>query len=303
MELMEVLEDVLDIKVTTGFQENEFFNNFFEMKNIKDGDRNEFWANKDVILTVAKVAGDHHDLTMQKLGEGESYQIKTSSYAVKVGMDIDTYLLGRKDWSEYVDAVSRAFVAEVQTDMYLGFMEAENKLPNADTFNITGELSAENKPYFDDLISDVSTANGGVSVSIIGLKTDLQKLAKLTEIEWISEDQKKQRAETGRIGSYEGNTLIEIPQRFALNDVTKYLIKPGKLLIMPNVDNKFGKFVDVGETEIVEVDEKGARNDDFKTYEVQREMGIGIMIDKYFGTWNIGDGAAQPQVKREYAFA
>ena len=43
------------------FEENEFFNEFVEMKNIAQGDRNEFWADKDVILTVAKVSGDHHD--------------------------------------------------------------------------------------------------------------------------------------------------------------------------------------------------------------------------------------------------
>ena len=224
---------------------------------------------------------------MQKLGEGEPYSIKTSVYAVKVGMDIDVYLLGRKDWSELVDSVSRAFTIQTQTDMYTEFMAAGEQLPNKEQFNITRELTPENKDRFDELISDVSAANDGASVTIIGLKTDLKKLSKLADIDWISEDQKKQVAEMGRLGSYEGTTLVEVPQRFALNDVTKKLITPGKLLIMPNVDNKFGKFVDVGETEIVEVTNKADRNDDFMTYEVQREMGVGITIDKYFGVWNI----------------
>lgn len=61
LELFEVIEEVLDFKVSTGFKENEFFNAFVEMKNIAEGDRNEFWTDKDVILTVAKVSGDHHD--------------------------------------------------------------------------------------------------------------------------------------------------------------------------------------------------------------------------------------------------
>ena len=60
---MEVLEEAIDFKVETGFQDNEFFNNFVESKNIANGDRNEYWVkNNDVILTVAKVSGDHHDL-------------------------------------------------------------------------------------------------------------------------------------------------------------------------------------------------------------------------------------------------
>ena len=224
---------------------------------------------------------------MQKLGEGEGFSVMTSNYAVKVGMDIDVYLLGRKDWSELVDGVSRAFVIQVQNDMFAECMSAENKLPNHDQFVVSRELIPDNKARFDELISDVSAANGGAGVIIMGLQTDLKKLAALTEIDWISEDQKREMATMGRLGSYEGTTLVELPQRFALNDVTKKLITPGQLLIMPNVDDKFVKFIDVGETEIVEVMDKGTRKDDFMTYEVQREMGIATVIERYFGVWNI----------------
>lgn len=62
LELFEVLEDAIDFKVNTGWAENEFFQIFVENKNLKQGDRNEFWTDKDVILTVAKVSGSHHDL-------------------------------------------------------------------------------------------------------------------------------------------------------------------------------------------------------------------------------------------------
>ena len=287
-ELFEVLEEVIDFKIPTGFRDNEFFNEFVDMRNIADGDRNEFWQDKDVILAVAKVAGDHHDITMQKLGEGESYAVPTSNYAVKVGMDIDVYLTGRKDWSELVDAVSRAYQIQIQNDMFAEVMNAGTKLPNASQFAITKELSKENKADFDQLIEDVSAANDGAPVVIIGLKTDLKKITALADVDWISNSQKEQVAEMGRLGSYEGTTLVEIPQRFAPGDVTKKLVTPGKLLIMPNVDNKFVKFVDVGETEILEYTQKGDKKDDFMTYEVQREMGIATVIERYFGVWTIG---------------
>lgn len=286
IELFEVLEDAIDFKVATGFEENEFFNDFVEMKNIAQGDRNEFWVDKDVILTVAHVAGDHHDLTMQKLGEGEATSVPTSNYAVKVGMDIDVYLLGRKDWSELVDAVSIAYQEQIQNDMFSAFVDAENKIPAKAQFVKTAELTKTNKDSFDELIADVETANQE-SVVIMGLKTDLKKLANLADVDWISEDQKKEVATLGRLGSYEGTTLIELPQRFVKNDVTKKLITPGTLYILPNVDNRFVKFVDVGETEILEVTEKGDRNDDMQTYEVQREMGLAVVLDRYHGVWHI----------------
>lgn len=287
MELFEIIEEVIDFKVATGFKDNEFFNAFVDMKNLAEGDKNEFWTEKDVILSVAQVSGDHHDISLQKLAEGESFSVRTYNYAVKVGMDIDVYLLGRKDWSELVDSVARAFTVKVQNDMFTEVMAAGDKLPTNEQFNVSRELIAANKERFDELLSDVSTANDGVDVVIIGLKTDLKKLTALADINWVSEDQKRQVAELGRLGDYESTTLVEVPQRFVQNDVTRKLITPGRLLIMPNVDNKFVKFCDVGETEIVEVNEKGQRRDDFMTYEVQREMGISTIIDKYFGVWNI----------------
>ena len=204
-------------------------------------------------------------------------------------MDIDVYLTGRKDWSEFVDAISIAFQEKIQNDMFTAFVEADNKLPAQDKFVITDDLTKENKSKFDELIEDVEGANGGASAVILGLKSDLQKLERLQDVDWIADSQKEERARLGRLGSYGVNTLVEIPQRFVKNDVTKKLIKPGKLYIMPNVDNKFVKFTDVGETEIREESEKGDRNDDIQTYEVQREMGVAVILDKYHGVFNIAN--------------
>lgn len=66
-ELFEVIEDVIDFKVETGFKESEFFNQFVEERNIKRGDSQEFWTDEDVILSVVKVAGDHHDFNSSRV--------------------------------------------------------------------------------------------------------------------------------------------------------------------------------------------------------------------------------------------
>lgn len=63
-----VIEEVVDKQIATGFKENEFFNQFVETANMADGDRNEFWVNdQPIILTVAKVAGDHHDFLYRRI--------------------------------------------------------------------------------------------------------------------------------------------------------------------------------------------------------------------------------------------
>lgn len=225
---------------------------------------------------------------MQNLNEGESYRIHTSHYGARIGKDIDLVLLGRVDFTELTDKIAEAFVYFVQNTCYLEVYHAAEKLPNNSQFVKTGVLAAATKESFDTLLEDVGIANGNVEVVIMGTKTALKKLNGLSDVDWRSDSQKEAVANSGRLGSYEGTTMIEIPQRFALNDVTTKLIDNNMLLIFPVVDDKFVKFVDKGETEILEKgSEKGDYADDFQTYEVQREMGIATQIGQYFGRWTL----------------
>ena len=164
-------------------------------------------------------------------------------------------------------------------------MNAGKKLPAQ--FQGTGALSAATKDKLDTLLEDVSLANDGAQVVIMGTRTGLQQFQKLMDVDWITDDQKRDVATMGRLGYYGPYTLVELPQRFALNDTTKKLLDPKTLFIMPQVEDKFIKFVDVGETEIYEVNEKGARMDDTMKYEVQRAMGVGVQIGRYFGIWTL----------------
>lgn len=283
VELFEIIEEIIDRQVTTGWNENEFFNDYVETVNIADGDDKEFYAEDDIILTVTKVSGSNHDLIMQKLGLGETITIPTYYYAVKVGTDIRLFLTGRKNWSDFIDAVTTAFTKKIQADIYTAVMSASQKIPASEQYNKTGSLD---KDTLDTLIEDVSAANGGVEVAILGSKTALKKLNGLTDVDWISYSQKEAVANSGILGTYEGTTLVEIPQRFADNDTATKLVDNKKLLIMPMVDNKFVKFVDYGETTI-EVTEAGETMNDQQSYEVTRRMGVGVIITKYFGSYTM----------------
>lgn len=285
IELFEVMEEEIDIKVETGFRESEFFNNYVEQRNLSRGDSQEFWTNEKVILSVTKISGDHHDFTLQRLGSGESYTVTTSVYGIAVGADIDLYLAGRYDWAKLTDQCAAAFVRKVQNDIYAEMMNAGKKLPAQ--FQGTGALSTTTKDKLDTLLEDVSLANDGAQVVIMGTRTGLQQFQKLMDVDWITDDQKRDVATMGRLGYYGPYTLVELPQRFALNDTTKKLLDPKTLFIMPQVEDKFIKFVDVGETEIYEANEKGARMDDTMKYEVQRAMGVGVQIGRYFGVWTL----------------
>lgn len=289
--IFEVIEETVDIAVTKAWNENEFFNAYVETKNLSAGDENEFWTDADVYLSVSKVtrSGNHY-LSLQRLGSGESYRVQTSAYAAAVGVDLELFLLGRIDFQKFIDKIAEAFVYKIQNDLYAEVMNLDTSVPAG--LRGTGALSAATKDAFDQVIEDVSAANDGEAVVIMGTRTALAQLNKLVDVDWIADSQKESVAAMGRVGSYQGVTLMEIPQRFgrdvdfsnAQGDLPR-LVDNKKLLIMPASGDKFVKFVDVGETEIYERTEVGETMDDMKTYEVKREFGIACQLGKYHGAW------------------
>lgn len=172
---------------------------------------------------------------------------------------------------------------------------AASKLPNPKQFIKTGVLSKDTKAYFDTLLEDVATANMS-DVYIVGTKMALKKLTALADVDWADEGTKRDVSNMGRLGSYEGTTLVEIPQRFKLNDVTAAkLYSNDYLFVFANKEDKFIKFFDKGDVEILEQGQnKGDLADDFQKYEVQRAYGVGVTLGQYFGLWNTDTSAAIP---------
>ena len=282
-----VIEEIIDTQIAHGLSENEFFNAWVESKNMADGDRNEFWADDEIILTVSKVSGDAHDLSMQRLSSGQSYHVDTAVYGIKVGGDIRLFLTGRKDWGAFVDAVVKAYIQKVQTLIATQFANGVNMLPVPATLKGTGALTASTKGQFDTIVEKVSAANES-GVVIMGTKTALKALNALTKVDWSdpASSIKEAVANTGIIGNYEGTPLMEIPQKFTDKTLATPIVDNKKLYIMPAVDDRFIKFVDYGETEL-EVNEKGATQDDMQSYEVQRRMGVATIMTRYHGEWTL----------------
>lgn len=290
-QFFDVIEEVVDWTVTTGLRENEWFNALVNYRNLAEGDDNLFYSeHEEVILSIAKMGKRHHDTILQRLPVGKTYSLDTDLYGAAVGADIDRFLLGQEDWTKLVDAITRAFVVMIQDLILAEVYEAYKKLPVQTGFVNTGALGQATKADFDEVIENVSVANGNAPVVIMGTLNGLAKLDNLIQVNWIAQSQKEAVAAMGRLGNYGPTQLIEIPQRFARNDVTKKMYKDDVLFIFAAGENKLVDMVDVGETLIDEITERGEANgriDDIMKYGVQREFGVATRIGKYFGQWTI----------------
>lgn len=282
-EIFEIIEEEIDFRVNEGYQESEWFNALVDERNLALGDAPEFTTESKALFIVGDYSGDNHDITMQQLPAGQAQTLKTSPKTVKIGKDIDLIILGRLDFTDWIEKIAKSYVQYTQAMVCDMAYQAGNKLPAI--FKGTGTLAKATKEEFDGKIEMVSAYNG-TDVVIMGTKTALKKLNALADVDWASNGQKDSIANTGRLGSYEGTQLIEVPQRVKVGSTTgEMLMSNNILLILPVTEDKFIKFLDEGETEITEVTEKGALVDDFETYEVSRRIGVGVTLGQYFGQW------------------
>lgn len=290
-QFFDVIEEVTDWTVSTGLKENEWFNELVNYKNLNDGDENLFKnEHEEVILSVARMGKRHHDTMLQRLPEGETYSVETDLYGAAVGADIDKYLVGQEDWTKLIDAITKAFVVMTQNLIFAEILEAPKKLPVQTGFVETGALNATNRKKFNKVLQNVSVANDNAEVVIMGTMVGLQELENLIKVDWISSSQKEDVASMGRLGNYGRYRLVEIPQRFAKNDVTKDMYNDNILWVFASGDNKMVDMVDVGETIIDEITNRGESNSniaDLMKYEVQRELGVATRLGRYFGQWTI----------------
>ena len=284
-EIYEIIEDDFEFAINRGFEDNEWFNRFVDRKSHADGDANAFYVDDDQYLIVGKTSGDHHDVTIQQIGAGQEFAVNCVDHSVKIGKDIDLIILGRYDYAKMVQKVAEAFVHDIQNEIFVKAFAAASKLPAAAGLTMTTALSSATKADFDNLIENVEVYNNS-PVMIMGTKVALKMLTALADVNWASESQKEDFTNLGRLGHYEGTTLVEIPQRLELGTGFKKLIPNDVLLILSVKDDKFVKFYDEGETEIFETTEKGEHKDDFQTHEVQRAYGCEVVLGRYFGVYD-----------------
>lgn len=253
-EIFNVIEDTVDDMLTSGWQENEFFNEYVEVRNLALHDTNEFWTEDQTVLTVGKREGNHWDLDRQRLGVNESFRVPTYWVGLAVYEEFERVMLGRADWTRLVNKIYEAMDTYVNELVYAAVMSAgQQVLPGSEQFYKTARLDAAAHDPFVTMIEDVQAANRGTDVVIMGTKTALSKLKNLADINWIAKEDRTDHRNLGHLGIFEGTRVVELPQVFAKNDTTTKMVDPNMLLIMPVSDNRFVKLVYEGDSRIKEV--------------------------------------------------
>ena len=63
--LFDIIEETVQSLLVTGWGNDPFFQKYVDQRNLALGDKNEFYSDDDSILSVMRVAGNHHDIVLK----------------------------------------------------------------------------------------------------------------------------------------------------------------------------------------------------------------------------------------------
>lgn len=291
-EYFELLEEVIERKIDDSLQGNELINQFAEVRNLNEGDKNLFYLQEKTVLSIARVSGGHHDLSLQHFKKPTSFTVGMSRYAVKIGDDIRQYLLNRKNFSDQINAVSYAFEEQIAKDVIAEIANVGSKLPASGDLSksITMPASGNSvtkdtvREAIIDIIDKVRSINGGSDIIVMGTRNACAKLEAVQDLDWLSNDAKKDKYTKGRIAYFDEATLVTVPQKYVKeNDTLKKLIPDDFLLVIPTNAERFVKIVNTGDVATETIDTVGAYVDDLQTYEMQKTFGVATIVGQYIG--------------------
>ena len=281
----EIIQETIDQTLITGWASDPWFRKYVETKTLALGDKNSFYVKaNDLILNISQISYGHHNIERSRLTKGTEFSVKTSRYGAKVYMELSRFLQGAEDWNELIDAITRSYTLYVNTLIHDQVLSAVKKLPVQSKLNQKGLASARTKKDFKALIADVKRANGSGAI-IMGTEVSLGELTGFADVQWASTEAKSDIYHTGRLGSFEGTPIVELPQAFAFNDETHYLEADDEVFIMPDNIDQFVKLYYEGADQIVERTALGENADDTMDYEFQVTFGVDTIVNRRFGVW------------------
>jgi hypothetical protein len=229
-------------------------------------------------VVVSRISKDGRvALDRQRFDEGAELEVRTATYGIKVYEHLARILLGRADWSKLVARLNEAVEQFIAEKTYATFAEVCNNLPSQ--FRHAG---AYDRKAIKKVIADVKKASGASSVTLFGTEVALEFLEEGMLQEHPASELNAQKARAGRIGTWYGETIVELPNSFKQGSAMKEnVMQDNVIFVIPNNVIKPVKMV--VEPELMDINESGVRVDDTIEFAVRFSFGCNVITGCMLG--------------------
>lgn len=277
--IFEILERVLTETALKGVQEEEFFMRFAEVSNLARGDKQSFYVKDDAVVIVSKHSGNHWNIHRQKMEGGTSFTVETEVFAAAIYGDFEDFLTGRVDFGEMVDKVSKGIQLKINSEVAAAFASAGAQLPSQ--FQATG---AYDEGTLMDLVAHVEAVAG--SAMVVGSKRALSKITAGANYVNFTEGMKAELHNKGRVGQFNGMTLVELPAVHKANSFD-FAYNDNQLLILPATDVKPIKLVFEGKSLVKDTTNNTDNMDMSYSYSFLTRIGTKVVFDTLYAVYNL----------------
>ena len=273
-----IIEEVLREGIIHESWKNPFFERFVETRSQARGDKTVFYVEARNEVVVSRISKDGRvALDRQRFDEGAELEVKVATYGIKVYEHIARILLGRADWSKLVARLNEAVEQFIAEKTYETFAKVCNNLPSQ--FRHAG---AYNRKQIKKLIANVKRAAGASSVTLFGTDVALEYLEDGMLAEHGTNELKNELVATGRIGTWYGETLVELPNSFKQGSALKEnVMQDDVIFVIPNNVIKPVKMI--VEPELMDINESGVRVDDTIEFAVRFSFGCAVVTGCMLG--------------------
>ena len=278
--VFEIIEEVLTDQLVVGVDQNEFFQQFAEVRNLALGDKQSFYIEDDGVVSISQVSNGNWDIRRQKLEGGRSIQVDTQTYGAKMYADFFQLLLGRITFTDFATKVAEGFTRHLNQMVAGSFGNAVAQLPAQ--FQVTGALDLDKLTELYDL---VEAANG--SATIVGTRRALNQVFNLESADYITNSQKDDYQRTGIVGYVRGMRFVMLPQVLKENSFD-FAYDDTKLMGLPASEQvKPVKIVMEGDALVREIPTNQTNEDQTVEYTMTTMYGAAVAFGGVFGYYNI----------------
>lgn len=274
-----IITEVIAEGFLKGVEEDEFFMQFADIRNVENGDLNEFYLEDDAILTVSQHSGNHWNIRRQKLEGGTKFSVDTKAYSVGVYADFEAFMAGRVSFARLIGKVAQALKLKLYEEVAATFASTSSQLPAE--FVATGTYD---EVKLVDLYQHVQAASGNAIV--VGTAKGLQSIIKGADVNWISEGMKAERNTSGRIGIYNGMTLVQLPVVHKANTF-EFAYDDKQILVLPTAGDQFIKVVYEGDDYMKQTENEQENNDMSFEYLYLTKFGVKTVFSSLFGIYTL----------------
>lgn len=240
--LFSIVETILANTIVDGIEDNAFFANLVDFRNVAEGDQNAFVVGDNDLFVVAETADGTQAVRRQRLDSAE-VAIPTSMKTVRIYEELSRVLSGRVDFNDMIARVAASFRQNLLNGVYGAWAAATAAdLGGSTYFPVAGTYSED---ALLTLIEHVEAAAGGKPATIIGTKTALRQLQESIQ----SDGAKEELHNDGYYGKFFGTNCVAIPQRHKVG--TTNFVYNNKELIVVAGDDKPVKVVYEGDPIVI----------------------------------------------------